>query len=334
MIHKKLSFALSLILSGILICGCSDDTKLLPESLSEKRNDSGTVSGSFSKKENAAPSESSAPARDNTPKVLTPEASGTVTAGNDFVHIDASHTDEGYFMVQYLGSNQKVKLRVAGPGQSEDYIYLLSGSKEYETFPLPCGNGVYQIQILENAGGDMYAVAYSTEFEVAVKNEFGPFLYPNQYVNFTSASQTVAKGSELAKGTYSDLEAIENIYQYVTSEITYDEAKASSVSYGYLPDIDETIASGKGICFDYAAVMSAMLRTQGIPTKLEVGYSGDAYHAWISAYVTESGWVDGIIQFDGKSWTLMDPTLASNNSSSAVKKYIGDGSNYTVKYSY
>ena len=30
----------------------------------------------------------------------------------------------------------------------------------------------------------------------------------------------------------------------------------------------------------------------------------------------------------------MDPTLAASNSSKEVKKYIGDGSNYTVKYVY
>ena len=80
--------------------------------------------------------------------------------------------------------------------------------------------------------------------------------------------------------------------------------------------------------------MSAMLRSQGIPTKLVVGYSGDAYHAWISVYLKETGWVDKIIEFNGKSWTLMDPTLAASNSRSSVQKYIGDGSNYTVKYSY
>ena len=70
------------------------------------------------------------------------------------------------------------------------------------------------------------------------------------------------------------------------------------------------------------------------PTKLEVGYSGEAYHAWISVYLHEVGWVDNIIEFDGKDWSLMDPTLAASNSASSVKKYIGDGSNYTVKYSY
>ena len=94
------------------------------------------------------------------------------------------------------------------------------------------------------------------------------------------------------------------------------------------------MASKKGICFDYASLMAAMLRSQGIPTKLEVGYSGQAYHAWISVYLQETGWVDGIISFDGKDWTLMDPTLAAGNDRASVKKYIGDGSHYTVKYTY
>ena len=94
------------------------------------------------------------------------------------------------------------------------------------------------------------------------------------------------------------------------------------------------VDTGKGICFDYAALMSAMLRSQRIPTKLEVGYSGDVYHAWISCYVDEIGWVDNIIEFDGKNWSIMDPTLAANNSASDVKKYVGNGKNYVTKYTY
>ena len=80
--------------------------------------------------------------------------------------------------------------------------------------------------------------------------------------------------------------------------------------------------------------MTALLRSQGVPTRLEVGYSGTAYHAWISVYLEEIGWVDDIIRFDGKSWSLMDPTLAANNTSQSTGEYIGDGSNYIVKYSY
>ena len=131
-----------------------------------------------------------------------------------------------------------------------------------------------------------------------------------------------------------DLDYVQNSYYYVIRNISYDNDKAENTPTDYVPDIDTILEEKKGICFDYASLMAALLRSQSIPTKLEVGYSGEAYHAWISVYLTESGWVDNIIEFDGKDWVLMDPTLAANNSSKAVAKYIGDGSKYTVKYSY
>lgn len=114
----------------------------------------------------------------------------------------------------------------------------------------------------------------------------------------------------------SDLEAVEDIYHFVIENITYDEAKAESVQTGYLPDIDSTLAEKTGICFDYAALTAAMLRSQRIPAKLEIGYSGDIYHAWISVYIKDIGWIDKMIEFTGDAWTRMDPTFAAGNNNS------------------
>ena len=78
-----------------------------------------------------------------------------------------------------------------------------------------------------------------------------------------------------------------------------------------------------------------MLRSQQIPTRLEVGYAGTAYHAWISVHITDIGWLNGIIEFDGTSWKMVDPTLgASNKGDKEIKRFIGDGSHYTTKYVY
>ncbi len=63
------------------------------------------------------------------------------------------------------------------------------------------------------------------------------------------------------------------IYQ---SNVDYDYDKAQNIVdnnvTGYLPDPDETLSTKKGICYDYAALAAAMLRSQGIPTKLITGY--------------------------------------------------------------
>lgn len=289
----------------------------------------GGCSGSSS----ASRKEHSGPPRDSTPRVLTPSADGVTVYQNDFASIDTSNTSQGYVMVKYNGTNEKVKLQITCPDQS-CYTYLISDRGAYDTFPLTAGNGSYALQVLENVAGDTYTVSLAQSINVSIEDEFLPFLYPNQYVNFHTDSKAVSKGSNLAKDTYSDLDVVQNIYNYVIKNISYDTEKAQNVSYGYVPDIDDTLSSKKGICFDYAALMTSMLRSQNIPTKLEVGYSGDAYHAWISTYIDDKGWVDDIIQFNGNTWQIMDPTLAATNDSAAVKKYVGDGSHYVVKYTY
>ncbi len=131
------------------------------------------------------------------------------------------------------------------------------------------------------------------------------------------------------------LQKVEKIYDYVVANLTYDKAKASSVQSGYLPVLDSVLASKKGICFDYAALMTGMLRSQGVPCKLVVGYAGTVYHAWINVWTEETGWIDGVIYFDGTAWQRMDPTFASSGGGSdAIMQYIGDGKNYTQKYVY
>lgn len=270
--------------------------------------------------------------RDPTATVLVPVADGSVTYGNTLTTIDASHSDEGYVMVNYTGSNSKVKLQITGPDQVT-YTYNLHGP-DYEVFPLTAGNGSYTISVYENIHNTEYASAYSTSIEISLKNAFGPYLYPNQYVNFDASMQTVKRSEELAKGATNDLDVVSKVYNYLIDNITYDYTKASSVQSGYLPVVDDVLEKRTGICFDYAAVMATMLRVQKIPTRLEVGYAKENYHAWISTYITDIGWINGVIEFDGANWHLMDPTFAASDSSQETIDFITDSDNYTTKYVY
>ena len=205
---------------------------------------------------------------------------------------------------------------------------------QYDVYPLSEGSGTYKIGVYENLHDDQYAAAFTQSVNVTLKDEYSMFLYPNAYVDFNANSEAVKKGLVLASGANSDLDVVRSVYHYVIKNVSYDYDKAATVQSGYIPTVDETLATGKGICFDYASLMGAMLRSQGIPTRLEIGYAGTEYHAWISVYTPETGWIDKIIQFDGKAWTLMDPTLGSYASSSTVKKYLEDDNYYQLKYKY
>lgn len=270
--------------------------------------------------------------RDNTPLCLVPEADGILEMRNDVAVIDYSHADQGYICADYSGSVSKIKLILSGP-DGTDYTYDLHGNG-YEVFPLSAGSGSYKATIYENISGTSYSTCLYAGFDAVLANEFGPFLYPNQYVNFNADSKAVAKGAELAAGADTDLDVVISIYDYITASIKYDYNKASDPPAGYVTDVDEILSSGTGICLDYAALMSAMLRSQQIPTRLEVGYAKDAYHAWISVYTEETGWLNGLIEFTGSSWTLVDPTFGANSSEKSLKKFIGDGANYTLKKVY
>ena len=267
------------------------------------------------------------------PTFLRPEASGTLTTANDFAIIDYSNAAEGYVMLQYTGSTQsRLKAQVLGP--TTTYTYNITAG-EWTVFPLSDGTGDYQFKIFENISGTRYALVLSTSNSVTLKNEFAPFLYPNQYVNYENAVLTISTAATLTKEHTNLLDKVEAVYNYVVNNISYDKEKATTVQSGYLPDLDNVLSTGKGICFDYAALMAGMLRSQGIPCKLVVGYAGSVYHAWISVWSEETGWVDGAVFFNGTAWQRMDPTFASTgDKTSAIMDFIGDGTNYTEKYIY
>lgn len=273
------------------------------------------------------------PAVDST---LMPEASGKKVYKNEKGVMDYSNSRDGYIMLRYAAaSDTRLKVIVEGPSGVR-YTYNISPGGDYSTFPLSDGSGDYTIGIYRQRGDTQkYAAQFSKTITVKLDDEFAPFLRPNQYVNYTPDSEAVKLGKELTAGCSTDIERINAVYDYVVSNLSYDYAKANSVQSGYLSDIDAVLASGKGICYDYAAVMTAMLRSQGIPTKLVVGYTGELYHAWINVYTQSDGWVDGMIYFDGNEWKLMDPTFASSGGSSdSVMKYIGNSGNYSAKYLY
>ena len=331
--RKKIHTPCILMLSLALLAGCSGSE---PSTGTDTRSTQSSDTTEHASAYNASDyvlDNSVKGSRDNTPNVLVPLKSGEEVYENEVAQIDASNSDQGYVYATYTGTNQKVKLQITGPDQVT-YTYNLSTGGLDEVFPLSAGDGSYLINIYENIEGNQYSLGLTATIEVALENEFYPYLYPNQYVWFTKDMEAIVKGSELAYNANSDLEVITNVYNFMIYNISYDYEEAETVQSGYLPEIDEVLSTRKGICLDYACLMSAMLRSQNIPTHVEIGYAGTEYHAWISCYIDEKGWVNGIVQFDGTSWQLMDPTFGSTTAEDVLRSYIAKDDSYIVKYIY
>jgi len=260
--------------------------------------------------------------------VLSPAASGTAVKSGGGAEIDYSNTKDGYVMVRFAGSSgSRLRVQVAGP--TTTYTYDLT-TGDWVTYPMSDGNGNYKVTVLQNISGKKYAILTSASFQVALADEFAPFLRPNQYVNYQGAVNTIAKAAELTGNISDPLKKVAAVYDFVVKNLTYHHARAASVQSGYLPNLDSVLAERKGICFDYAALMTGMLRSQGVPCKLVVGYAGTQYHAWVSVWTAATGWVDGVIYFDGTNWQRMDPTFASSGNT----QFTLNANNYKVKYLY
>ena len=262
-----------------------------------------------------------------------PVASGLHVSRNNNGEIDFSNTSDGYVMARFTRqTTASVRVIVVGPGGTQ-YQYFLNTNGRWEVFPLSHGNGQYTISIFEQISGDRFAQVVSVTVNVTMPDPFAPFLRPNQFVNFNQNSRVVTLAAEITRGSTSVLDSVGRVYNWVIRNISYDYELARNVRSGFVPNIDQTIEKGKGICFCYASVMTAMLRSQGVPTRLVIGYAGTVYHAWISVYSPESGWINNVIWFDGRTWRLMDPTFASTgNQSPEVMQFIGTGTNYKAMF--
>ena len=313
--QRTLYLLLLFLLTLFPLSGCSSGSSPGKQTADETKSDTKTTS------------------RETYTDVCTPQASQTVVYGDKTTSLDASHTENGYLMLCYNGKVSKVKLQITTPDGTV-YTYTLNPDSygSYETFPLSGSNGTYQADLYENVTDDKYALIFSQSLNVTLKDEFQPYLYPNQYVNFSQDSKAVSLAAQLTSGLTSDVEALTAIYEYVTANITYDNEKAATVSGNYLPDIDETLSTKKGICFDYASLTAAMLRSIGIPAKLAIGYSASVRHAWIDVYIQSVGWVERAVEFNGDEWKLMDPTFAATGTDESIQEYIGDGDNYITEY--
>ncbi len=328
---------LCLMLAGALtlaLCSCADISTSYNEPLVVIEEDTVPLAGGSESdvKKGIKGETENLPGEAAIPHSATAVPSGEKTKYNSEVIIDYSNAEDGYVMVKYIrDTDKKLKAQVKGPKTT--YTFNLEPNK-WAAFPLADESGQYKISVFKNASGSKYASVLSATVKVTLSDPFAPFLHSNQYVDFDNAPDAVALADKLCKDL-TELEMVEEVYHYVVENLSYDYKLAKSVKSGYLPDLDQVLEKGKGICFDYAALMTGMLRSQGVPCKLAVGYAGDVYHAWISVWTADTGWIDGIVFFDGESWQRMDPTFASSaDGDEEILDFIGNGKNYSVKYIY
>lgn len=267
------------------------------------------------------------------PSLDLPAPSSTL-AEQDGVIIDYGNASGGYTIVTCQPREKKLKVQVSK--DTINYYYDMPSTGDPVVFPLQFGNGSYSVTVLEQVQGEEYAQILSQPFEVTLEDEFVPFEIPMQLSYYTQDSAVVKKAFELSSGCDTDLAVLENVYEFLKDNIVYDQQKALAPPQGYIPNPDETLATGKGICYDFASLATALLRANGIPTKLVTGNvsPNGVYHAWNLIYLQNEGWVGKEIYVNLDTWQIIDTTFAAGMTDEDIAKFIGNGTNYTERYFY
>lgn len=258
---------------------------------------------------------------------------GKTVFGPDKAKFDYSNCSKGYVSVNYTGST---KLKMLLKKDGVQYDYDIPGGKGIQYFTLSMGSGKYVVEIYEMVSGGKYIKLFSDTFTTKIADTTNMYLFRNQYVNFNVSSKCVAKASEVCAGCTTNLQKISAVFKFVTDNVKYDKALAATVTSGYIPDPDSVLAKKKGICFDYASLTAAMLRSQGVPTRLVIGYaSPNIYHAWNEVYTPEKGWIAAEIQLTGTGFRRIDTTFyASASNKKTFADYIAKSGNYSDVYIY
>ena len=96
------------------------------------------------------------------------------------------------------------------------------------------------------------------------------------------------------------LEATNALNEYIFQEFVYDQDFSTLET-----PVDLVLKEGRGVCQDFAHLMLSTLRAKGIAARYVSGYletepppghlqltGSDTSHAWVSVFVTGTGWID------------------------------------------
>jgi len=195
------------------------------------------------------------------------------------ITINTDRVPHGLVQIEYRGDlTRTVKVMVEANDNRNVYT-IRDNSPSY--VPLQMGVGTYRITVVQQITGTMFRPLQSETIEVGGINLTEMFTAPTLMVNFDSSMKAIQSYTRMAEELNRN-ETIQAFYRSLVTNYSYDFEKASNLPIDYHPVIDEMYISKKGICFDYAVLFASILRSNGIPTKLIMGYAPgiDEYHAW------------------------------------------------------
>ena len=210
------------------------------------------------------------------------------SAGSDFIfNVQAARTPQQWVLSEAVSVDQPVMLQeYCDPATAGRFLRLRAGagnlalrySAQVELRPVAVPPG----EIMES-------------WIPSLPGEVLPYLYPSRYCESDLlAPVAMAHFGQLRQG-YS---RVETICAWVQSHVQFVSGSSASTTTAA-----QTLASGRGVCRDFAHLMIAMCRALNIPARFVTGLDFGAdpalgptdFHAYVEAYL-------------GGRWYMFDPS--------------------------
>ena len=256
---------------------------------------------------------------------------------NKFVRIDTTTASEGYIILENLDErayNLGVYISTEETneiGTNPGFIWI-SDSKGKSSIKVPLTYGVtsYNITVVtsmtyEPTGSECSSKKAELTFKPTTVSETGPFLFSAGEVIYDENMMFIKKAKEIASTCSNDFEKVEKMQAWLTSYMTYKQEE-DTPNLIYQCDLEKIYNRKTGVCYDYAVILAAMLRSQGIPCKLAIGYYDGVGHVWTEVYVNSDGvHAADNVYLEGKKWSRVEATLSGAN---GAKEFINESDKY------
>lgn len=268
-----------------------------------------------------------------------PELVGEKHLAAKWAELDWSTADDSYIRVKV---NEQLTVCTGcevewenEDGSTDHSIWILPAAQvgKWVNIPLTGGSAQYTVSVSqfwdmgpEPSQEELRALCRNpleTTLTAEIEDPDARYLLSHIHADYENAPKTCAKALELTKNCKTDAEKITAVYEYVAKTVTYDwtlynrekaRIKAGETAlyvYGERDlNPDNILANRKGVCLHYAVLMTAMLRSVGVPCKLVSGTGGGESHAWV-AVKPETGTLDKTALGAGNEadgWIRLDPT--------------------------
>lgn len=207
-----------------------------------------------------------------------------------------------------LKSNYRAVLVKVNYKEEEVYYYYpAQAGKVAGKVYLRFGQGTYRVEFnLVKPGTDPSTLEFDNLAIMDLEQKSGQdqrYLAPSWGIE--SDNQEILKlAGEITKGQNNDYQKVRAIHDWVSSNIQYDVKKYTAKEFYDNQGAVQTLRNKKGLCRDYANLVTALLRASGLEARTvlgKAGGNGNWYdHAWNEALV-------------GGRWVALDATWDAGN---------------------